>query len=367
MSISPDNSPFLCAASVEAWDAWFRWRDANGLHDVAIEDTWQRIGAALAAAEAPAQRAAWQARFVEEMAQWRLLPDERLYRLGTGAPPPGRGPLHATLNAARFVFHPGTPAAFLDYGAVARSAGVALRMLDDALLLAGRSDAGVRIGVMGMGDALALLDLDYAGEAARDTARRFAEALDAGCRQADRVLAAERGATASAHGDLPLAVARRYPSAAARRVDARPGWRCRSITAIDPQRRLAVLANDVTSALDPLPSGWRTHRIGAPGGARLMASPGYVAALLHRHPSPERDAAGDDVASCLAQLRLRAAMQPQIDEPIDYPLALAHRPDDAIRGQVAALARQLGVAMPRWPLASASPPAPGSLRPRARP
>lgn len=357
MPAFPTDSPFLCAASVEAWDAWFRWRDAKRLHDVSIEDTWQRIATALAAAEPHAGRVRWLNRFVEDMAQWRVLPDERLYQLGTGTLALRSGPLHATLNAACFVSRPGTPSAFSDYGAVARSAGLALRLLDDALRLVGRTDTHVRIGIMGIADALALLGLDYASAAACDTARRFAEALDAGCRQANHELAVARGATASLRGETPLTVTRRYPSPAVRRSGVPHRWRYRSITAIDSQRRLALLANDVSDALDPLPAGWRSHRIDAPGGARLVLSPGYAATVLqHSAPIAGDPAAAGDSAVWQAQLRLRAALQLQIDEPIDYPLALADSPTADLRQQVEALARQMAVATPRWPLMPAARP-----------
>ena len=102
MSHSYQPSPFIDAAAVEAWDAWFRWRDHGQLRDVSIDATWQRIATSLAAAETDSVNARTQ-QILGAISQWRLVLDERLLStLGTG-----RGALIddpvAVLNAAAFV------------------------------------------------------------------------------------------------------------------------------------------------------------------------------------------------------------------------------------------------------------------------
>ena len=44
-------SPFLDPVAVEAWDAWFRWREDGQLRDISVEATWERVAGALAQAE----------------------------------------------------------------------------------------------------------------------------------------------------------------------------------------------------------------------------------------------------------------------------------------------------------------------------
>ncbi len=112
-------SPFIDLAAVEAWDAWFRWREKAGLRDVSIEDTWRRVSIALASSESPGEIATWQARFANALASWQLLPDERLLAgAGTGRTTRWNGVLHASLNAAGFVHSGPATGASMDLAAL---------------------------------------------------------------------------------------------------------------------------------------------------------------------------------------------------------------------------------------------------------
>jgi hypothetical protein len=82
------------------------------------------------------------------------------------------------------------------------------------------------------------------------------------------------------------------------------------LTGIVPAPRLACLANATSDALDP--------------GARRLAR--------------------DGVAGPEAQLRLRLAMQPWIDDPIDYPLLGDSAP--VAPATLTALAQAAGTALP---------------------
>src|SRR5690349_4974277 len=100
----PPATPFTAVAAVVGWDAWFRWRDADGqLLDRTIDATWWRVAHAVAAAE-ESQADAWARRFVDAFGTWRLLPDERLLAVaGTGSTLAAGEALQATLNAGAFV------------------------------------------------------------------------------------------------------------------------------------------------------------------------------------------------------------------------------------------------------------------------
>src|SRR5690348_11516870 len=98
------SSPFIELAAVEAWDAWFRWREQGDLRDLSIEGTWRRVAVALASVEAQGEIATWQSRFMQTFATWRLLPDEQvLANAGTGRPVFRGDTLHAALKDRKSV------------------------------------------------------------------------------------------------------------------------------------------------------------------------------------------------------------------------------------------------------------------------
>ncbi len=304
MSHSYQPSPFIDAAAVEAWDAWFRWRDHGQLRDVSIDATWQRIATSLAAAETDSVNARTQ-QILGAISQWRLVLDERLLStLGTG-----RGALIddpvAVLNAAAFVSTGDSTEAAFDFAMLHEVAGLALRCLDNAAILlpaAGLSQ-NLRIGLIGVADALALLATPFDSAAGRACAAAMARALAEGCLAANIQLAAQRGAQSVCNEALLDILHRRAMPAELLASANQHGLRYRQLTAITAHPRLALFANNVSDALDPMPqratkSNSRTEVLNTPV-----------------------------VVSIEAQLELRGAMQPWIDAPIEYPIRVPHAPD----------------------------------------
>lgn len=343
-------SPFIDLVAVEAWDAWFRWREPAGLRDISIEDTWRRTAAALTAAEAPDEAPWWKSRLVEAFASWRLLPDERLLAAaGTRqAIDLAGGTLSASLNAAAFVLAARAIHARIDHNAVAACAQLAVRMLDNALRITGVAMPHLRIGVVGMADALMLLGLDYDSDRGRKEATAFAAALCEGCLRGNMQLARERGAT---HADTREALAR----AAQRNFD--PGLlrdaECDGLgyarlTAVTSQRRLALLANDVSDALDPLLGEHHAHCIGAAAGGRVLYSSGYALNVLHAGGQQGAQADSLPALPWKAQVAMRAAVQPWMDEPIGYPLLVTKDLDDSQRIEARTAATTHGLGEPTW-------------------
>src|SRR5262249_5540313 len=71
--------------SERIWDMKYRLRAADGTRiDRTVEDTWARVARAAAAAEPQRQRARWQRRFGEAMADFAFLPAGRILA-GAGA------------------------------------------------------------------------------------------------------------------------------------------------------------------------------------------------------------------------------------------------------------------------------------------
>lgn len=312
-------SAFIDSAAVEAWDAWFRWRENGVLRDLTIEDTWARIVATLAAAESAAQAGSFGKRLGEALATWRLLLDERIVAgAGTGRaewPPDG---LAATLNLAAFVRAPFTSAAQFDRAQFVDAVELAVRALDEAATLAGATTREtIRVGIAGLADALALLGIAYDSESGREFARGVVRTQAEACLRASNDLARERGAGPA---NPQAAVARAEALAVSPELLAsirQHGLRFARHTAISAQPRLALLANHIADALDPLPPDELVW-IDAPlGGRRAIRSAGFAATLRKRidWAAPlERDDVG--VAGRDA---MRLALAPWIDVPIDYP------------------------------------------------
>lgn len=346
MTVFRPPSPFIDLASVDAWDAWFRWRDGAAPRDASIEDTWRRMANTLTAVEPADEAAARHASCMNALASWRLLPDARLWAdAGTGRITWRGQTLHAVLNAAAFV----PPGAAMALAPLTDCAALAVRVLDNAALLAGITAPRLRIGLVGIADALALLGLGYDSDAGRAQAAAMAGALATGCLHANVQLAAERGPGAA---DTSAALARpelRNASRDLQRDAARHGLRHLRLTAITSQARLALLANDVADAADPLRGENHAHTIAAPGGQRTIRSSGYALNIL-RNRDTGRDATPDTLpnVSCSAQISMRAVLQPWMHETIAYPLLATYRPDECTRHRARQQAALHGLGEPAW-------------------
>jgi ribonucleoside-diphosphate reductase alpha chain len=347
------TSPFIDLAAVEAWDAWFRWREKTDLRDVSIEDTWRRVSTALASVEPDREPGAWRARFMDAFAAWRLLPDARLLAgAGTGQATCRDGVLHAVLNAA--VFAPSAPAAgaSMDLAAFSDCAALAVRALDNAALLEGVAQPRLRIGLIGVADALALLGLSYDSNAGRAQAAAMARALAEGCLHGSISLAAERGSCGCEAADLAIARARmRGMPEALLCAAARHGVRHLQLTAVTSQPRLALLANDVADAVDPLRGKNHAHVICATGGQRTtVRSSGYALNLLQAGGTVAAAGIPDTLhdMSWMAQIKMRGALQSWIDERIDYPLLVTNDLGEAQRLEARKLAATHELSDPVW-------------------
>jgi ribonucleoside-diphosphate reductase alpha chain len=288
--------------SVDAWDNWFRWRDADCLHDRTIDATWWRVASAIAPIP---DTKGWAYRYVEAFSRWQLLPDERLLRLaGTGSGLSSLEAPCAVLNVAAFVIAPHSRQARFDDEHFAGIAALAVRMLDDAVIAMRRLPSqapSLHIGMIGFADALELLGIAYDDPRAPEIARVIGTALASGTLQGECELIQERGPREAASASL-LAVwrdrrsAEELVAAAAMR-----GVRHRQLTAIESQPRLALLANGASDALDPCPIPASSTPAHASSGSTRADST----------PAPDRMAA--------ARASIRSSIQPWIDVPLPHP------------------------------------------------
>lgn len=311
---------FVDPVAVEAWDAWFRWREGNELRDLTIDATWSRVTGALSSL-APAQPVQHEQQIGDAISSWRLLPDERILAgAGTrGFVWPRRG-LSTTINVARFVSLPFTARASFQAEPLAATVLLALRLMDDVRHAAGCADAALRLGIVGLADAVALLGADYTDDSGVAAAEQIARLFATASLLASSELARERGAVADT--DAREHTLRRFDaqlSAGERRTIRVHGLRFGPLTTADSQPRLALLANNVADALQPLRGERQTYDIGGPHGGRQSVGSGFALTLWqqlcarsHEEIYPLPTAAATTAAH---QARIEATVQHWLDLP----------------------------------------------------
>jgi ribonucleoside-diphosphate reductase alpha chain len=279
----------------------------------------------------PAQSApGYEATLMAAFDSWGLLLDERIIATaGTNAAAWPNNDLVAVVNAPIFVRERLSRIARFDLAAFSSTAELAVKALDGAALLGSGAPLPAsrqRIGIVGLADALALLGLRYDSDAGREQAGRIGRALAEGCFRGAIRSAQEHGACIEPSNGLLDAAVRRGLPAELLNAAQRRGLRHERLTAITSQPRLALFANNVADALDPLVGEASLHRIATSEQTRCVRSSGYALALRRMqsgnaagfHPSVETTAN----LTASAQLAMRQAIQPWIDEPIAYPLAV---------------------------------------------
>ncbi len=246
------STRFTHPAAVDAWDQWFRWRDAGRLRDRTIDATWARVAAAVAHADAG--HAPWSQRYMNAFRRWQVVPDERLLALaGTGVVLRALEAPVAMLNVAAFVAPNGAAAPRFQREGFLDACTLAVRLLDDALLqVRTRPSTGrrLRVGVLGLADAMALMDLPYRSDAALAFASGIGQLLDAGTLQGTLDLARERGGERATAARLRQLHARGSPPDLVAAI-AEHGQRHAGLTAIDAHPRLAQLANAASHGIEP--------------------------------------------------------------------------------------------------------------------
>ena len=236
-----------------------------------------------------------------------------------------------SVNLARFVRGPFTPQAALDLEGIADTAAVAARMLDNVYEVsrfplerqraAAHAARRIGLGITGLADALIMLGVRYGSPRSFELA---AQAMRAIC------LAAYRASIGRAReqGPFPLFRAADYARSEFLRalpgdiVDdiRRHGIRNSHLTAIAPAGTISLLANNVSSGLEPVyaADSERQARL-ADGVVRRVPVTDYACALYRRTQGgralPPAYVGAEDVDP-EAHLGMQAALQPWVDNAI---------------------------------------------------
>ncbi len=196
-----------------------------------------------------------------------------------------------SFNLTRFVRDPFTPDARFDHAELARWVPLAVRLLDNVIDLSGfplpaqreqaRGSRRLGLGMTGLADALVMLGLHYASAAARDTAVRILRTLLLTAYRSSVALAREKGSFPFYRRDgyLRSPFIRRLPAALQAAI-ARHGTRNSHLLALAPTGSISLLANNVSSGIEPIFDLRYRRRVVQPdGGEREFAVEDHAYAL----------------------------------------------------------------------------------------
>jgi ribonucleoside-diphosphate reductase alpha chain len=251
-----------------------------------------------------------------------------------------------SINLTQFVHAPFSDKATLDLAAIAATAAVAVRMLDNVVDLShfplqqqaamAHATRRIGLGLTGLGDALIMLGIPYGTQEAVRAAGDVMQCICESAYRASIELAREKGAFARLDRELHLQgeFVRRLPEDIRAGIT-RHGIRNSHLTAIAPAGTVSLLANNVSSGLEPVYRLAYTRRVREADGSLTEYALGDYAYQLYREChgataplTPAFVTAGE--ISPFRHLDMQAALQPWVDNaisktvnvPSDYSFAL---------------------------------------------
>ena len=246
-------------------------------------------------------------------------------------PPNGTCPL-ASINLSRLVIAPFTPEARLDVAELRHLAGVAVRLLDNAVTVSKYANAAQRaeamgkrrigVGVTGVADALAMIGTRYGSTKAEFLVGSWMQALQNAAYMASAELARERGAfplyDPAWHYDQPSV---RALDPDVRLMVAKHGLRNGALTTIAPTGTISMFAGNVSSGIEPIFATSYNRIVTQPDGSRTQEQVMDYAVALHRRmfgtatPLPESFVTAARLTP-QDHIRMQAAAQRWVDSGI---------------------------------------------------
>lgn len=242
-----------------------------------------------------------------------------------------------SLNLAAFVASPFAADARLDLDALADSAQLAVRFLDNVIDVSryplpaqaeqARHTRRIGLGITGLADALVLLGLRYDSEAARALAARAMQTIRDAAYRASIELAREKGAFPGLDRGtfLSSGFCARLPKEI-RDAIAAHGIRNSHLLAIAPAGTISLLANNLSSGIEPIFAAEAERRVlGTDGGYRTHRVIDYAFNLWQRQGRADTPPALVEARQIdpLAHLHMQAALQPLVDNAISKTINVA--------------------------------------------
>jgi ribonucleoside-diphosphate reductase alpha chain len=236
-----------------------------------------------------------------------------------------------SLNLTAFVREPFGEKASLDVAALAEAAGLATRMLDAVIDLSrfplpaqaeqARGSRRIGLGITGLADALIMLGLRYDSPAACEQAAAAMRAVCHAAYRASVALAAEKQPFPYLEPDAYLAApfVRRLPEDIRVGI-ASVGIRNSHLVAIAPAGTISLLANNLSSGIEPVFSGVQHRRVRTRAGSSdLHRVEDYAVQVWKKgfgtRPYPPAYVVAHAVAP-EDHLAMQAAVQPYVDNAI---------------------------------------------------
>ncbi|HCU53769.1 MAG TPA: ribonucleoside-diphosphate reductase, adenosylcobalamin-dependent, partial [Gammaproteobacteria bacterium] len=237
-----------------------------------------------------------------------------------------------SINLTQFVREPFSDRASFDFDAIAETAAIATRLLDNVTDLSrfpleqqaqvARSTRRIGLGLTGLGDALILLGIPYGTPSAAAVAGDVMRCITEAAYRTSVALAREKGAFARLDRDRHLAA----PFIAHLPEDIRHdigqyGIRNSHLTAIAPTGTISLLANNVSSGLEPVYRFEYTRRVReADGSLKEHAVKDYAFHLYRTLRGAEAPLTPAFVTageiSPYMHLDMQSALQPWVDSAI---------------------------------------------------
>ncbi|MGH7153146.1 MAG: adenosylcobalamin-dependent ribonucleoside-diphosphate reductase, partial [Acetobacteraceae bacterium] len=246
--------------------------------------------------------------------------------------PPYGACLLGSINLPRLVEDPFTAKARLDGRALAELAGVAVRMLDNAIDVSGfpldaqRQEAlakrRIGLGMTGLADALVMCGLRYGSPEAAAQAGAWAALVNVAAYRASCALGAEKGAFPLFDRDAYLGgeTIRALP-ADLRAEIASNGIRNALLTSIAPTGTISLVADNVSSGIEPIYALAYTRKVLQPDGSRIEEEVSdYAVRVFHSRfgddtAFPESFVTAQELMPA-EHVRMQAAVQLLVDSAI---------------------------------------------------
>jgi len=242
-----------------------------------------------------------------------------------------------SLNLAAFVASPFAADARLDLEALADAAQLAARFLDNVIDVSryplpaqaeqARHTRRIGLGITGLADALVLLGLRYDSEAARTLAARAMQTIRDAAYLASIDLAREKGAFPDLDREAFLAsgFCARLPANISDAIAAH-GIRNSHLLAIAPAGTISLLANNLSSGIEPIFAAEAERRVLGTDGSycthRVIDHALHLWRQQGRAGTPPALIEARQIDP-LAHLHMQAALQPLVDNAISKTINVA--------------------------------------------
>jgi len=250
-----------------------------------------------------------------------------------------------SLNLTQFVREPFSTAAIVDMTEVERVTTLAVRFLDNAIdasryplekqAAQARATRRIGLGVTGLADTLFMLGLRYDDADGRTQAADLLQTISQTAYRASIELAIARGSFPAFQSELYLksGFVQRLPAELRRQI-ARHGIRNSHLIAIAPAGTISLLANNVSSGIEPVYAAECERRIRDSHGEEqvFQVSDFSCDAWQRLHPGIDLPESFCDTktVSARAQIEMQAALQAFVDNAISKTITVAENcsPDE---------------------------------------